>query len=60
MAPVTALAGVTIEVPAGKTVALVGPSGAGKSTVLRLLLRLADRDLYRQILGPPGYRRPCP
>src|SRR6185437_2162338 len=31
------LKGLTFEVPAGKTVAIVGPSGAGKSTISRLL-----------------------
>ena len=39
-----ALRDVTIEVPAGKTVALVGPSGAGKSTVLNLIPRFFDVD----------------
>ncbi|MGL4488358.1 MAG: ABCB family ABC transporter ATP-binding protein/permease [Rhizobiaceae bacterium] len=36
------LKGVSFEVPAGKTVAVVGPSGAGKSTLSRLLFRFYD------------------
>jgi ATP-binding cassette, subfamily B, heavy metal transporter len=36
------LRGLTFEVPAGKTVAVVGPSGAGKSTLARLLFRFYD------------------
>jgi ATP-binding cassette subfamily B protein len=38
------LKGISFEVPAGKTVALVGPSGAGKSTISRLLFRFYDID----------------
>ncbi|WP_114087551.1 ABC transporter ATP-binding protein/permease [Thalassospira profundimaris] len=36
------LKGVSFEVPAGKTVAVVGPSGAGKSTLTRLMFRFYD------------------
>ncbi len=36
------LNGLTFEVPAGHTVAVVGPSGAGKSTLSRLLFRFYE------------------
>src|SRR4029077_2710989 len=36
------LKGISFEVPAGKTIAVVGPSGAGKSTISRLLFRFYD------------------
>ena len=38
------LAGVSLEIPAGRKVALVGPSGAGKSTIFNLLLRFYDNS----------------
>src|ERR1700730_4786442 len=36
------LKGISFEVPAGRTVAIVGPSGAGKSTISRLLFRFYE------------------
>jgi len=36
------LKGISFEVPAGRTIAIVGPSGAGKSTISRLLFRFYD------------------
>ena len=36
------LKGISFEVPAGHTIAIVGPSGAGKSTISRLIYRFYD------------------
>jgi subfamily B ATP-binding cassette protein MsbA len=41
---IKALDGLSIDVPAGETVALVGPSGGGKSTTLNLIPRFYDVD----------------
>ncbi|XP_055701826.1 multidrug resistance protein homolog 65-like [Phlebotomus papatasi] len=38
------LKGLSLQVPEGKTIALVGPSGCGKSTCIQLLLRFYDPD----------------
>jgi subfamily B ATP-binding cassette protein MsbA len=39
-----AVSDITLEIPAGKTVALVGPSGGGKSTLLNLIPRFFDTE----------------
>jgi ABC-type multidrug transport system fused ATPase/permease subunit len=46
-----AVDGVSFEVPAGKTVALVGPTGSGKSTVASLAARLIDPAAGTVLLG---------
>ena len=45
------LSGLSFEVPAGETVALVGPSGAGKSTLFQLLLRFHDPQAGRILIN---------
>jgi ABC-type multidrug transport system fused ATPase/permease subunit len=42
-----ALRDVTLEIPAGGTIALVGPTGSGKSTLTNLIVRLVDPDSGR-------------
>ncbi|MFO6447972.1 ABCB family ABC transporter ATP-binding protein/permease [Erythrobacter sp. NE805] len=47
----TILHGLSFEVPAGSTTAIVGPSGAGKSTIGRLLFRFYDPLSGRVLVG---------
>jgi len=46
----TILKGLSFEVPAGSTIAIVGPSGAGKSTIARLLFRFYDPSSGRILI----------
>ena len=50
------LAGVSLNIPAGKTVAVVGPSGAGKSTLARLLYRFYDVQQGRILIAGQDIR----
>ena len=47
----TALAGCSLQIPQGQTVALVGPTGAGKTTVANVLLRFVDPEHGRVTVG---------
>ena len=48
--PPRALDGLSLQVRAGETVALVGETGAGKSTVMKLLARFYDPDQGRVLV----------
>jgi subfamily B ATP-binding cassette protein MsbA len=44
------LSNVTLDIPKGKTIALVGHSGGGKSTIMNMLLRFYDANSGRILL----------
>ncbi|HEV2759294.1 MAG TPA: ATP-binding cassette domain-containing protein, partial [Acidimicrobiales bacterium] len=60
-----ALQGLTLELPAGRSVAIVGANGAGKTTLVKLLARLYEPDSGRILfdgadladLDPAAWRR---
>ncbi|MFO1080006.1 MAG: ABC transporter ATP-binding protein [Reyranellaceae bacterium] len=51
-----ALSEVSVDIPAGKTVALVGTSGAGKTTTAQLLMRFWDPQSGRILLDGADLR----
>eukprot|EP00921_Rhytidocystis_pertsovi_P018139 GHVQ01028614.1.p1 GENE.GHVQ01028614.1~~GHVQ01028614.1.p1 ORF type:complete len:721 (+),score=69.79 GHVQ01028614.1:416-2578(+) len=48
--------GLTIDIPAGQTVAIVGASGSGKSTLVKLLYRLFDPSHGRVLIDGQDLR----
>ncbi len=59
--PVTALDGLTVELPSAGVIGLVGPNGSGKSTLIRILLGLirptagSAAVLGSSVRGPAAY-----
>lgn len=55
-----AVSHVTLNVPEGKTIALVGPSGSGKTTLARLIPRFWDTTGGRVLVGGVDVRKMSP
>ena len=51
---ITVLNQLCLDIPAGKTTALVGPSGSGKSTIVGLLVRWYDASSGQITIGKSG------
>lgn len=51
-----AVAGVSLDLPPGRRIALVGPSGSGKSTVAAVLLRMLDHRAGAYLLDGTDVR----
>ncbi|MEM1047899.1 MAG: ABC transporter ATP-binding protein [Pseudomonadota bacterium] len=56
----TVIDGLSLEVPAGSSLALVGPSGSGKTTLARLLARFWDVQSGRVLIGGIDVREMTP
>jgi len=50
-APIRALDGLSVSVPAGSVFALLGPNGAGKSTAVKILTTLSRADSGRAVVA---------
>lgn len=55
--PTPTLERVTLDVPAGRSIAIVGPTGSGKSTLANVLVRLVDPDSGRVLVDDIDVRR---
>jgi ABC-2 type transport system ATP-binding protein len=54
--PITAVDGLSFDVPPGRVTGFLGPNGAGKTTTLRMLLGLAAPDGGTATIGGIRYR----
>lgn len=55
--PVTAVEGLSFDVPAGQVTGFLGPNGAGKTTTLRMLLGLVRPSTGTALIGGEPYHK---